>query len=818
MHQLPMPSFLADVYAKSTDRGGETLAEHTGDVLVKLAELKNLRPDLPSLTNMPRLWHVLYWACLLHDFGKAARGFQTMLQTKERWNERHEVLSLIAFDWISANFTEDEQLAIVAAIASHHRDDEYIRAKYPMVDPDEPDPVETLLPELDADILGRLWRWVDELATPWERQLGFAASIEPRMSLQPQEEAVITARRDGARNIRRWLTRYHRWVSVLKDYPQLDPRTLATLLRGLTTTADHMASAHIAYLEPPICEHWHHLAGRIFALDETAGDLQRSSNEIYTHQRTSAAYAGRSALLVAPTGSGKTEAALFWVLGDGTCRVPRLFYALPYQASMNAMYDRLRDAKKGFGERAIGLQHGRAAQALYARMMDDDISPLDKQVRIARERDLGALHARPVTVFSPYQMLKALFEIRGYEAMLTDYAQAAFIFDEIHAYEPARLALILAFIRHLRTRYGSRFFFMSATFPNIIRDRLMAALDLDEGSIITASDALYAEFQRHQLKLLDGDLLGEGIERALRDYHAGKSVLVCANTIQRAQDAYRMLRTQLTADNAPENAVSLIHGRFAARDRTALERSIMRRCEVGIEHEALILVATQVVEVSLNIDLDTIYSDPAPLDALLQRFGRINRRGLKGICPVHVFQRPDDGQGVYGKSKDVEKRGHIVRVTLEELRRHNDAIIDEAQTGRWLDRIYSDEAVRKEWTEEYQHMETLASRILDGLAAFDSDRMKAEEFERLFDGVEVLPQCYEADYIKAITEGRYLDASDYLVNISSKMYRMLAQREEILPCIAPDDKRAKPLVLVKRPYSQLTGLNLDLKDGLPEEA
>src|SRR5690348_8969169 len=156
MHQLPMPAFLADVYAKSADRGGETLAEHTGDVIVKMSELKDLRPDLPSLTNMPRLWRTLYCACLFHDFGKAAQGFQRMLQTKERWGERHEVLSLIAFDWIAANFTVDEQRAIVAAIASHHRDDSYLREMYAS---DDPDPLARLLSELDADMLGRLWQW-----------------------------------------------------------------------------------------------------------------------------------------------------------------------------------------------------------------------------------------------------------------------------------------------------------------------------------------------------------------------------------------------------------------------------------------------------------------------------------------------------------------------------------------------------------------------------------------------------------------------------------------------------------------------------------
>ena len=181
------------------DRGGETLAQHTADVLGMMAELKHLRPDLPALTNMPRLWHILYWACLLHDFGKAASGFQRMLQTKERWDERHEVLSLIAFDWIAANFAEDEQRAIVAAIASHHRDDAYIREKYPMSDPDEPDSLLRLMPELDAAMLERLWQWVNDYATPWALQLGFAAPGEPPLPLAPRDEAVASALKNGAK-------------------------------------------------------------------------------------------------------------------------------------------------------------------------------------------------------------------------------------------------------------------------------------------------------------------------------------------------------------------------------------------------------------------------------------------------------------------------------------------------------------------------------------------------------------------------------------------------------------------------------------------
>jgi hypothetical protein len=95
--------------------------------------------------------------------------------------------------------------------------------------------------------------------------------------------------------------------------------------------------------------------------------------------------------------------------------------------------------------------------------------------------------------------------------MLTDYAQAAFIFDEIHAYEPARLALILAMVAYLRKNFGARFFVMSATFPSIIRSKLISALELSPADIIVADQSVFQKFRRHRLHLSNGGLLEDGI-------------------------------------------------------------------------------------------------------------------------------------------------------------------------------------------------------------------------------------------------------------------------------------------------------------------
>jgi len=797
MNLSPWPNWLHSTWAKSSADGeqpGESLVEHTQHVLERFADLVRLRPQLPTLLNAPRLWHCLFWACFLHDFGKAAHGFQRMVKEKGvRWQRRHEVLSLAFLDWIAPSFSQREQEWMIAAIASHHKNAEEIIKTYDMYK--SPELVEGMVAELDEATVRGLWQWLDTCSASWIEALSLRTFGVQPVALLRQEQAVQMVCNEGAQRINTWLDIY---IDFIEHIPRERDMTLIStfvMLRGLTTTADHSASAHISQLPQGIQRSWEDFA------DEVKQELERKQQngeevKTYRHQEHCATQYHSSAVLVAPTGSGKTEAALYWVMGDGSTAVPRVFYTLPYQASMNAIHTRLRSH---FGKDNVGLQHGRALQALYRQLLGIDDDPLSAANASRLATQLNKLHAYPVKVFSPYQMLKVPFQIRGFEGMLADYTQAAFIFDEIHAYEVGRLALILALIKHLRLYYGARFLIMSATFPSLLSEIMPDILGTQD--VIRAEYQLFKDFRRHRLKLLHGDLLEQGVGAIISDVQQGKSVLVCCNTVQRAQDMRAALRKHLQPDQ-----VKLVHSRFTMIDRLRHESAILQHCANGTGNGSLAVVATQVVEVSLNIDLDTIYTDPAPLDALIQRFGRVNRARKKGIVSVHVFREPHTGQGIYQQN--------LVQRTLDELERHNGNEIDEAAIEGLLNAIYDTPEIRDPWKKEFHTKFTNAETQLRNLRPFNTSKELEESFEALFDGAEVLPQEFEQRYLELRNNKEFIEASQLFVPISNKKLHYLRSQGKIRQLV--EDKGSKQWI-VTLPYDTELGLSLNMFPTLPND-
>ena len=787
MNPSTWPIWLNDVWAKSPDgnqASGESLAQHTWQALQRLRDFVALRPDLPARVGNPRLWQVLFWAVFLHDFGKAATGFQSRLRGGPRWPHRHEVFSLAFVDWLADGINEDERLWLVAAIVSHHKDARDIQSLYEPPEEEEDwknDQVALCLEEFDDEVLRGLWRWISECAAGWIEELGFGTWGVTVPGVLSEEDGLTAFRKHGAERVYAHLAAYRRFLRTIQRNRDQETVIGTLTLRGYMIVSDHSASAHAGSPSRP-------------ALDAAAilAKCKLSHNNLFAHQKEASRTNG-SALLTAPTGSGKTEAALLWAACQkaSDSSVARLFYTLPYQASMNAMKLRLDGV---FREQdCVGLQHGRSLLSMYRLLMDSDPAPEAAAQQAAWSRKLARLNYQPIRVFSPYQMLKGMYRLKGYEALLTDYHDALFIFDEIHAYEVTRLAMILKTIEFLAQNYRARFFIMSATFPSLIKEWISESLgDYTE---ISAEASLSEQFCRHQLHLLDGDLLSDrNLERIAADARMGRSVLVVCNTVKRAQRAYHELGARLEQTNVP---VELLHGRFNMRDRSTKERWV--RQYTGPEEETrrpVLLVSTQVVEVSLDIDLDTIYTDPAPMEALVQRFGRVNRRRKMKLSPVHVFREPEDGQGIYDET--------LVKTTLSVLSREDGKPVDEAAIGQWLDQeIYAGEVAQR-WRTEYAHAaNNFEAACVRTMRAFDADETLEDVFYQAFDGTEVLPVSLQREY-DVIVETQPILAAELTVPISYRRLRQIRQEDRVAS--SPGEWP----IIVDIPYDGCLGLEFDV--------
>ncbi len=327
-------------------------------------------------------------------------------------------------------------------------------------------------------------------------------------------------------------------------------------------------------------------------------------------------------IAIAPTGSGKTEASLLWALHNlREMEGGKLVYLLPTMVTANSIFLRLEEY---FGAGNVGLTHS-TASFMFENENDSDAGEKEKD---KRNFLFDKTFIRPATVATVNQLLTAGFNTGKWTLLETNAANAVIIIDEIHAYETWTLGLILETVKHF-SGMGTRFMLMSATLPeSLIRlfsDVLPDAKVIKDQTLLDESRSGY-----HVEDAFIEDSL-EMIERAVKK---GKKTLVVVNNVRSCQEIYKRLKHL--------NPLCY-HSKFILKDRFEIEQNI---------DTANLVVATQVVEVSLDIDFDVMFTECAPPDAIAQRAGRINRRRVKDDSHIHIYKASDVSRKIYDPSAE----------------------------------------------------------------------------------------------------------------------------------------------------------------------
>lgn len=397
-------------------------------------------------------------------------------------------------------------------------------------------------------------------------------------------------------------------------------------------------------------------------------------------------------ILIAPTGSGKTEFAYLWGAGN------KIFFTLPFRSAVNAMYER---AKWLFGEENVGLLHSDADIYLYGSSIKYESEVL-KVLEMARQLSL------PVLVFTGDQVFPTALRYPGYEKIYATLAYSKIVIDEVQAYDPRAVAIIIKLIEDV-VRLGGKFLLMTATLPTFVIHEIEDRVGNSFKVIDKYED--YSQIVKHVIELREGDIT-ENIVEILKKANEGKRVLIILNTVAKAQEVYTEIKNRMKGYKNV-TYLKLLHSRFTFNDRKRLEDEIVgTKDKSGTfanpkptgEKKGKILVATQVVEASLDIDADVLYTELAPIDSLIQRMGRVLRRikdnktykkylEAKEPSDPNIFifyQKPDDNVKLSSGAGSVYQND-LLAFSLELLLRKakpkliSDSKIEELKKKYWQD-------------------------------------------------------------------------------------------------------------------------------------
>lgn len=474
---------------------------------------------------------------------------------------------------------------------------------------------------------------------------------------------------------------------------------------------------------------------------------------------------GKSVIVLAPTGSGKSEAIIIPFIKFRKDFLPtQLIYSLPTRTLVDSIAERAKEYSQSM---RIVAHHGKRAESS---LFEEDI------VATTIDQTVGAYVSTPLSMPLKFGNIHA------------GAVSSAFLaFDEIHTFHPERgLQATMALVQQ-SSQMKLPIAVMSATMPRVVIDRIEKTIishGMEVEKVIVENENEIQTRKSREVEVfpqLKTKLNRDEVINTINSSKTEKSIVIC-NTVEKAQTLFRDLKND-------DFAVYLLHSRFLDDNRADLEQKLKvcfgKKAEESKSAEVVVFISTQVIEVGMDISADLLLTEISPMDSLIQRAGRCARWGGKGR--VYVFDadraEPYDDDLVKDTRKVLQKKSIIldwdteIKLVNQVLGPHFEKYLD-------LSLMYEVLGVlsRAAYEGGRSNVEKAVREIYACDLSIHSDPVALGDHVQRLPKVRVDSRVLQSKFVQmGITLWR-IDEDPYWSDYESKFYpRRVNSKEEILP-------------------------------------
>lgn len=413
-------------------------------------------------------------------------------------------------------------------------------------------------------------------------------------------------------------------------------------------------------------------------------------------------YRDNNIIVIASTGSGKTEGALLWAGENKT------FYTLPLKVSIDGLYTRFIKNNYISGQ-SLGHLHSDTIDFILD--VDKDDSSYNDAL-LFQKRSKAYIY--PLTISTIDQLFTFVFKYFGSEIITATLKYSRIVIDEIQSYSPGVLACIIYGLKII-TQLGGKFCIMTATLPPYLLDEFKGL-----GISALEPQKYLMDKIRHNIAIIDDKEFD--FEAISEQAKSQKRVLIIVNTVKRAQSVFQEVEKHFFGK------IVLLHSRFLKNDRKAREDEIRNYQKLP---KSCICISTQIVEASLDIDFDVLYTDMCPADSLLQRLGRCYRKREYNLSEPNVFVLNSDiYKGIYDKDIFFLSKQYLSQYT---------GVFSEQNKLEYIDQVYKkDNIINTEFYIKYKARLDFLEKIIPG--ALEEKEVK-QKFRDILN-VNIIPEKF----------------------------------------------------------------------------